>query len=72
MQTRLESFIEANINTFIGFIISYILAYTVLPLYGVERSLWISFQITIIYTIVSIIRNYIIRRFFNKKQRKNK
>lgn len=65
MQTKKQSFIEANTSTAIGFIVSYILSYTVLPLYGVEQSHSVSFQITIIYTVASIVRGYFIRRYFN-------
>lgn len=68
MQTKLESFFEANTSTVIGFIVSYILSYTVLPLYGVEQSHSVSLQITMIYTIASIIRGYSVRRYFNKKR----
>ena len=67
MKTKLESLTEANVNTFAGFIISYILAYTVLPSYGIEQSHSVSFQITMIYTVASLARNYVIIRMFNKK-----
>jgi len=68
MQTKTKSFIEANTNTFIGFIVSYILALTVLPLYGVEQSFSVSLEITLIYTVASSGRNYFVRRYFNKNQ----
>ena len=67
MQTKKQSFIEANISTMIGFIVSYILSYTVLPIYGVDQSHSVSFQITLIYTIASILRGYLVRRYFNKR-----
>ncbi len=69
MQTKLESFFEANTSTAIGFIVSYILSYTVLPLYGVEQSHSVSLQITMIYTVASIIRGYAVRRYFNKRKK---
>ena len=72
MQTKYQSFIEANTSTLVGFIVSYILSYTVLPLYGVEQSHSVSFQITLIYTIASIVRGYLVRRYFNKKDTKCK
>ena len=68
MQTKLESFLEANTSTAIGFIVSYILSYTVLPLYGVEQSHSVSLQITTIYTVASIIRGYTVRRYYNKRK----
>lgn len=66
MQSKLQSFLEANTNTFIGFGVSFVLAYTVLPFYGVEQSVMVSFEITLIYTVVSVVRNYVVRRFFNR------
>ena len=69
MQSKMQSFIETNISTLIGFIVSYILTYTILPLYGVEQSHSISFQIVIIYTVASIIRGYLVRRYFNKRNK---
>ena len=68
MQTKLESFLEANTSTAIGFIVSYILSYTVLPLYGVEQSAMVSLEITAIYTVVSSVRNYVMRRWFNARK----
>lgn len=59
MQTRTQSFIEANTNTLTGFIVSYALAYTVLPLYGVTQSAMVSLEITAIYTVASSVRNYL-------------
>ena len=65
MQTKKQSFIEVNISTVIGFMVSYMLSYTVLPLYGTEQSHSVSFQITLIYTIASVLRGYYVRRLFN-------
>ena len=56
MQTKKQSFIEANTSTFLGFIVSYILSYTVLPHYEVEQSHSIKNQITLINTITSNIK----------------
>jgi len=67
-QTKLESLVEANINTISGFVVGYFLAYTILPLYGMEQSHADSLQITIIFTIASLSRNYAIRRYFNSKK----
>jgi hypothetical protein len=65
-QTKKESFIEANVNTFIGFGISYITLLVVNALYGLELTLFDSLEITLIFTVVSIGRNYVVRRYFNR------
>lgn len=65
-QTKLESFIEASINTAIGFIISYLTwILIVVPLYHMELSHKDNLVITLIFTVVSVIRGYVIRRYFN-------
>ncbi|MFK5937714.1 MAG: hypothetical protein QM497_04865 [Sulfurimonas sp.] len=67
IQTKKQSFIEANINTFVGFLVSLVLAYYILPLWGFKQGIVASLEVTIIYTLVSIVRNYMIRRYFALK-----
>ena len=72
MQSKKSSFIEANINTFSGFVVSMILAYTILPYFGVQQSFNTSLKITLIFTFASLMRNYLIRRLFNAISHANK
>ena len=67
MQSKKQSFIEANINTASGFVISLLLAYYVLPHFGLHKGIGTSLEVVSIFTITSLARNYIIRRIFNKK-----
>jgi len=67
MQTKKQSFYESIINTASGFAVSLLLAYYVLPLFGLSKSFITSITVVSIFTISSIIRNYLIRRIFNKK-----
>ena len=69
MQSRIQSFIEANINTAIGFVVSMLLAYFVLPYFGLEKSVKTSLEVVLIFTFASIVRNYLVRRLFNKWSR---
>ena len=66
-QTKKQSFIEANINTLAGFIISYITLLILNSVYGMQLSMFDSLQVTLIFTVVSIGRNFIIRRIFNAR-----
>lgn len=66
-QTRKQSFIEANINTIVGFMVSYFLLAILNYIYDMNLSFIDSLEITIIFTIASIGRNYFIRRLFNKR-----
>ena len=67
MQSKLESLTEAIINTFIGFVIAFISQLVFFPIVGIEANLEQNFILTVLFTLVSIIRTYIVRRYFNKK-----
>lgn len=64
-QSRLHSFIEAWASTVIGFIMSMVLSAVVFPAFGHAFTLMQNFWITLIFTVASIIRTYMIRRWFN-------
>ena len=70
MQTKKQSLIESLTSTTIGIIIGIVLNLTILPIFGYPVSWSDSLWISVIFTIVSIIRSYVIRRFFNSKERK--
>jgi hypothetical protein len=64
-QTRLGSFIEAWINVLIGFGINFIANLVILPMFGFHITLMDNLYIGILYTIISVVRSYAIRRWFN-------
>lgn len=66
MQTKKQSFFEALTNTAIGFVIAYGSTFIIFPLMGIESSPSKNIIITLFFTAVSILRGYLIRRFFNK------
>ena len=68
MQSKKQSLIESLTSTTIGVIIGIVLNLTILPIFGYPVSLSDSLWISVIFTIVSIIRSYIIRRWFNSKE----
>jgi len=64
VQTRLESFIEAWINVFIGFWINFVANLIILPQFGfTSLTLKANFLIGICFTVVSVARSYVIRRW---------
>jgi len=69
MQTRLASLVEACINVLIGFWVAFASNLLVLPLFGLHVSVADNFAIGAIYTVISIARSYLIRRFFNARIR---
>ncbi len=68
-QTRRQSMIEAWTNICIGFSINLVANYFFLPLVGASFTLTENFMLGWIYTAISIIRQYVIRRFYNRRHR---
>jgi len=66
-QTKKQSFIESLTNVAIGYVVSLISLFLIFPLMGIESSISKNLLITLYFTVVSILRSYVIRRWFNKK-----
>ena len=69
MQTKKQSLIETLTSIFVGWVIGVILNMLVLPLFDYDVNLTDGVLISIIFTAVSVIRSYIIRRWFNSKEK---
>lgn len=69
-QTKLQSKIEAIVNSVIGYIISVGVMIMVMPLFDVHITPTKNMLLVGVFTIISIIRNYIIRRWFNHMLKK--
>lgn len=65
MQSRRQSLIETLAGVAIGFVVSMLISMVVYPLHGHAFSLAQNASITVIFTVVSILRGYWVRRFFN-------
>lgn len=65
-QSKKYSIIESLANTASGYVISTIVWIIIAPLYGINYTITKNMGITLIFTIVSIARNYVWRRIFNK------
>lgn len=68
-QSKRNSFIEAVVNTFIGFMTTLIVSPFIYWVCDVKISYPKMTWVTVAFTIVSVIRNYIIRRWFNKSKK---
>ena len=69
MQSKRESMIETLTSVFVGWLIGVILNMLVLPLFDYDVNLTDGVLISIIFTAVSVVRSYVVRRFFNSKER---
>jgi hypothetical protein len=66
-QTRLGSLIEVCINILIGFAINWCMNLIILPLYGFDIKPGAAFSMGLVFTAISVVRGYVIRRWFNAK-----
>ena len=68
-QTRLGSWLEAWANIAVGFAINWCANMVVLPLFGFRVSPAAAFHIGLIFTVISLVRSYFLRRVFNRIKR---
>jgi hypothetical protein len=64
-QTKLGSIAEAWANIAVGFTINYCANLLIFPLFGMHISPGNNFLMGLIYTVISLVRSYILRRWFN-------
>lgn len=66
-QSKLMSFVEALTNLVVAFVISCAAQYYIVPLItGKQFTLSQSAWIVVMFTVLSLIRQYLLRRLFNR------
>jgi len=63
-QSRLMSLVEAGANVVVGYGLAVGVQLLVFPLIGLEASLGQSLVLAAIFTLVSLVRGYLLRRLF--------
>ena len=66
MQSRKFSLIESITNVLVGYCVALLTQIMVFPLFGMAVTLGDNLKIGAIFTVVSIIRSYVLRRVFNR------
>lgn len=64
-QTKLGSFIEAMMNTTIGYVLNLAVQLAVYPAFGATFTFTQNIYIGLIFMVVSIVRGFMIRRYMN-------
>lgn len=64
-QTKWGSFVEAWANIFVGFSINFFANLWILPWFGFHVTPSSAFLIGVIFTVISLARSYVLRRWFN-------
>lgn len=65
MQTRLQSAIEAMANVFVGYLVAILSQIVVFPWFGIHIPLSSNLAIGAWFTVISLVRSYVLRRWFN-------
>jgi hypothetical protein len=69
-QSRIGSFIESCMNIAIGYGIALLSQLTIFSLYDIHISLSTNLWIGLWFTVISLVRSYVIRRWFNARLRR--
>ena len=66
-QSRLGSLYESLFNILIGYGINFAGNMLILPLFGFNVSVAQNLQIGLLFTVISVARSYLVRRYFNER-----
>ena len=66
MQTKLGSLTEVVVSTTIGYTVALATQLLVFPVFGVYVPLETNVTLAVIFTFISVVRGYFVRRLFNK------
>ena len=67
MQTKYQSLIESLTNILIGYLTALLSQVLIFPLFDIYVSLQDNLLIGLYFTIISLLRSYLVRRYFNKR-----
>jgi hypothetical protein len=67
-QSKYHSIEETAVSYIFGFVLAILSQLIIFPFYGLKVSLSDNLQITGWFTIVSLVRTYIVRRIYNYRQ----
>jgi hypothetical protein len=66
MQSKRHSLMEAALNVLIGYWVAIATQMAVFPLFGIHIPLEQDLLIGLLFTVVSLVRSYALRRVFNR------
>ena len=68
-QSKFHSFIEACTTVGSGMIVALAIQLFIFPLYDIQITMFENIQLVVIFTTTSLLRVYIVRRFFNRSKK---
>jgi len=66
VQTKFHSAVESVVNILIGYLVALGSQIVIFPLFGIQVGLRDNLLIGAFFTVVSLVRSYVLRRVFNK------
>lgn len=69
-QTRRRSLLESFVNILVGYSINFTANLLIFPLFGWHISARENLTLGVIYTGISLVRSYGLRRFFNRNEKR--
>ena len=69
MQTKYQSLIESFTNILIGYLTALLSQVLIFPLFDIDVTFQDNLLIGLYFTIISLLRSYLVRRYFNKKEK---
>lgn len=67
-QSKIKSLLESFLNVAIGCLVAIASQILIFPLFDIDVTLADNVAIALCFTLISIVRSYCIRRFFNSAQ----
>lgn len=65
MQSKIQSALEVIAGLCIGFMVSVAAGRILYPLYGLKVGIGANITLTLWFTVLSLVRGYLVRRLFN-------
>jgi hypothetical protein len=66
MQTRWMSLVESSANVVVGYGLAVLTQILVFPIFGLQASVGENLLIGGVFTVISVIRSFALRRLFNR------
>lgn len=67
MQTKTQSLIESVTNVAIGYFVALLSQLLVFPMFDIHVSFGDNIAIGLWFTAISVVRSYVVRRWFNRR-----
>ena len=64
MQSRTMSFAESVTNVLVGFAFAFVIQVAIFPMFGISISAADNLWIAVIFTVISVVRSFTLRRLF--------